>query len=75
MSGAHIRVGGYLAVQADGTICCGYKNGMKLYAYVGPAIKRAGPGGTVFHMYHNGYGMIVQRHTGPRVNVAIDAPE
>lgn len=57
--GAHVRVGGYLAVLADGTICCGYQGGMKLYAYPGPAIKRAG--------------MVMQRHSGPRVNAAIDA--
>lgn len=65
--GANIRVGAYLAVRVDGEICCGYQNGMKLYAYPGPAIKKAGPGGTVYLIKHNGYGIVSERVSGPPV--------
>jgi len=64
-SGSRIEHGGYLAIRATGIICCGHQNGMKLYVHPGPAIKRAGPGGSVYRIWHNGYGVTAERVHGP----------
>jgi hypothetical protein len=65
--GSRVEIGGYMVVLSDGTIACGYQNGMKLYAYLGPAINRAGSGGTVYRIWHDRYGMCAERVHGPPV--------
>jgi hypothetical protein len=61
-----------MAVLRDGTIACGYQNGMKLYVYPGPAVRRAGIGGTVFHVRHGADGMVAERISGPALTLQKD---
>lgn len=62
----------YVAVTAKGFVANGGSSGSsgpKLYIHEGTAVRKAGPGGTVFRLKLTEYGMVVERVVGPRVSV------
>jgi len=65
----------FLAVKASGFVGNGGSNGSggpKLYIHESVAVKKAGPGGSVYRIRLTGYGMVIERVSGPPLHPRVD---